>query len=55
MKAMGGIGIAQADDFSATYYNPANLAFCKKSVIAVGYQKTGQYEFSDESYDAGTT
>jgi len=38
MKGMGGIGVAQADDFSATYYNPANLSFCPSTLITVGYQ-----------------
>lgn len=41
IKAMGGIGIAQADDFSATYYNPANLGFCPTTIISLGYQHTG--------------
>lgn len=40
IKAMGGIGIAQADDFSATYYNPANLGFCPTTLISLGYQHT---------------
>jgi long-chain fatty acid transport protein len=41
IKAMGGIGISQADDFSATYYNPANLAFSPKTRIGVGYHYLG--------------
>jgi len=40
MKAMGGIGITQAHDFSATYYNPANLSFCPQTVISIGYNHT---------------
>jgi long-chain fatty acid transport protein len=37
LKGMGGVGIAEASDFSATYYNPANLSFCPQTRISVEY------------------
>jgi long-chain fatty acid transport protein len=49
MKAMGGIGVTQAEDFSATYYNPANLGFCPSTIISLGYQHTAtSFKSSDE-------
>ena len=35
MKAMGGAGTAAALDHSATYYNPANLAYCRANSAGV--------------------
>lgn len=43
MKAMGGVGISQAEDFSAVYYNPANLPYCSNTIITVGYQNIGTH------------
>lgn len=34
--ALGGAGTATAHDFSATYYNPANLPLCKRHQLSVG-------------------
>ena len=36
-KAMGGAGSVLAEDFSAVYANPAGLAWCGNSQIALGY------------------
>lgn len=36
-KAMGGTGVASANDFSATYYNPAQLSGCKNETVVLGY------------------
>lgn len=37
IKAMGGAGVGLAQDFSATFYNPANLSLCPRSSVSVGY------------------
>lgn len=37
--SLAGAGTATARDFSATYYNPANLALCKRHQLSVGVQQ----------------
>ena len=39
-NAMGGAGSAAANDFSATYYAPSNLAYCENSHISVALRHT---------------
>ena len=39
-NAMGGAGTASAVDFSATYYNPANLSRCENSQLGVDIRHT---------------
>lgn len=36
-KAMGGAGVAAANDYSATFYNPALLTTCNNSSVELGY------------------
>lgn len=37
-KGMGGTGVASANDFSAAYYNPAQLSKCKNETVVLGYK-----------------
>lgn len=37
VKSMGGAGTVLSEDFSATFYNPANLSHCGKNKISFGY------------------
>ena len=39
-NAMGGAGTAIAEDFAATYYAPANLAYCRESSLTLGLRHT---------------
>ena len=41
VKAMGGAGTGLARDSSATYYNPASLAFCANNELSVGVAHLG--------------
>ena len=40
INGMGGAGTAAAVDFSATYYNPANLSRCSNSQVGVDIRHT---------------
>lgn len=40
VNAMGGAGTALATDFAATYYSPANLAFCENSSLSLELRHT---------------
>jgi len=46
-KAMGDAGIAESKDYSAVYYNPANLSFCKSTLVTLGYEAIGTNLFVD--------
>jgi long-chain fatty acid transport protein len=37
IKAMGGAGVALAQDYAATFYNPANLSRCGKNKATIAY------------------
>ncbi|MAQ15041.1 MAG: hypothetical protein CMN30_09640 [Sandaracinus sp.] len=39
-NAMGGAGTALAEDFAATYYSPANLAYCRESSVSLALRHT---------------
>ncbi|MBH1988604.1 MAG: outer membrane protein transport protein [Myxococcaceae bacterium] len=36
-KALGGAGVAIAEDYTATFYNPSLLSFCRGSRLSLGY------------------
>lgn len=40
VNAMGGAGTALARDFAATYYSPANLAYCENSSLSLEMRHT---------------
>jgi len=49
-NAMGGAGTALAEDFAATHYSPANLAYCRESSISLALRHT-IYELELDSDD----
>lgn len=49
VKAMGGAGTAVATDWSAVYYNPANMAFSPQSSMSIAFERQDyQLEIQDE-------
>lgn len=50
-NAMGGAGTALARDFAATYYAPANLAYCDNSVLSIDVRHT-HYELETRDTQA---
>ncbi len=51
-NAMGGAGTALATDFGATYYAPANLAYCENSGLSIDVRHT-HYELETRDTQPG--